>query len=277
MESLAPEPIMLAEGKLLSEAISSLNNPKAYCLVVVGADSRLRGLFTEESVLQKILGRAIRPEEKIGAFMDQDIHTIEERAPFAKAIDLMGQKRLKYLPVCSSKGYPVGVFSVRWLMGFIAGHFSRTGGSLETDSEQEKIWKEVVNLPISFVLTAHGRMNCAKSSPNQCLGDVEKLFRETRQQASLVFDNGHLIGLIRLQDLPFNVLCRDRSAEKMLVRDFMTKPPLKACENDSIISAIRKLSDSGLPCMVFDAEDETGVVSAGDIVSYIYNHIHDDE
>lgn len=279
VETLAHKPAVFPESAQLSEAVAGLQDPQAHCLLVTGGDGRLSGVFTEGTVLRKVVGRGVKPDARLSDFMDTDVFTVRTGDTFAHAMDLMAREKISYLPVCDAAGRPTGVFSIRWLMDFLADHFiHRAGeGAGRGKTAQEEIWDDVVRLPMSFVLTSRGALNGVGLSPGQSLAEVEALFRENNHQAALVFEEGRIKGLLQLRDIPFKVLHRDPKAERMPVRDFMTRAPETILEDEHILDAIRKFASSQILVLSFRSGAKDGLVTAKGVLAYIHDHIHEDE
>ncbi len=272
------KPFVVQAATPLGEAIATLQDPQAHCLLVADAGGTLRGVFTEEDVLNKILGRPLPAGLTVGDFTEKEAYSIGEEATVGEALDMMGEKRLKYLPVCNRKRHPVGVLSVRWLMDFIADAFPANGAiPSEPDGVLEKDLTTVIRLPMSFVLTSQGHLDCLKLSHDEAIAAASLRFKGADHGAALVFEDGTLAGLLRVRDIPFKVLHRDHSAEHLPVMDFMTKVPESVRESETLQAAIHKIAKTGILFLVYSAGENYGLVSARDIVAYIYSHIHDDE
>lgn len=264
----------MREREPLSDAIAQLQDSQAHCVVIVDDDGRLKGLFTEEIILEHVLHKGLPPQHPLGDLIDTEVYSINNTATVDKAIDLMGKERLKYLPVCDGDSKPTGILSVSWMIDFLA-ELPESDSKAASDLERDML--SVVKLPVSFLLTTCSKSDSLCVRGEDPVSKALKSFTGQSQGAGLVYTSGQLSGLLRVRDIPFQVMLRDPTAESLPVSDFMSRTPEKIGESQSIRSAIKAISKSRILFLIYDNGGKVGLVSARDIMTYIYRHIHDDE
>lgn len=282
---LMHQPVIISGGTSLEESITLLQDPLAHCLLITDDAGRLKGLFTEEMVLEKVMGCGTTGEEPVLSFIDTNFFSLKSTASIAQVIDVMGLRRLRYLPLLDDAGVPVGIFSIRGLVNYVASKISVVAGektTVEGSSEQafgssQAAIIEVLNLPINFALSSKGYRNVVRLSKDERVSSAVKRFKGTGHLAALVFDRGSLAGLFRIRDIPFKVLHRDSHTD-MKVSEIMTKMPESLDDQESLGSGINRMANTDVLFLHYQSsEDEHGLISGIGLISYLYEHIYEDE
>ncbi len=273
---IAQKPLILSVDTPIAVAVASVQDPQVHCLVIQEENGIVAGIFTEEDALNRVLGHDNPEHATVADFMEKDFISVSENSTISEAIDQMGQKRLHYLVICNDSQQATGILSIRCLVDFIAKVY-QDADVLTQESELEKALSTVVHLPMSFVLTAFGRLDCLRVSSHQAVSSVEELFSKKHANVALVYENNHLCGLLRTRDLPYKVLLRDPEVGRLPVSDFMGRIPESISEESEILEALKKMSNSMMLYLVFRSGEQLGVISSKNVFSYIYSHIHDDE
>jgi predicted transcriptional regulator len=284
IEGLMQRPITLSGKTRIDDAIAQLQDTQSHCLLILRDDGRLAGVFREEDVLNRILGMNLSGEEPVARFIDPEYFSLKVSANVTQVIDIMGQKGLRYVPLVDVQGFPIGIFSIRELIYYIAeqttnqnGRFSTTAkeGAAALGTSGEAIL-EVLNLPISFALSRFGFNNVIPMRTNESISRALKLFRGSSQLAALLFEEHQLCGLFRLRDLPFKVL-RSTNLEDQPVRVFMTDLPEVINESETIGSGLARMAKNRVLFLHYQMADHRyGLISGSGLISYLYDHIHDD-
>ncbi|MBI4388019.1 MAG: CBS domain-containing protein [Candidatus Omnitrophica bacterium] len=88
--------------------------------VVLSKNKKAVGVFTEDDVVTKILGQVVSWDRPVSEFMTKNWAALKMTDPVGAAIDLMGERRLYYIPLLNEKGELENVLSVRTLIRFLA-------------------------------------------------------------------------------------------------------------------------------------------------------------
>ncbi len=105
--------ILTIDGnRLLSDAITVFEKESVGALVVTFPDQPLAGMLSERDMVRALYakgGSAL--DEKISAYMNQNIITISPETTIVQAMEIMTEKRVRHLPVLQ-KGSLVGLVSI---------------------------------------------------------------------------------------------------------------------------------------------------------------------
>ena len=108
----------------LQEAVETLQREHIGCVLVVGVDGRLAGIFTERDLLNRVAGRHLDWEcERVGDYMTRDPETLQPDHRIAWALNLMSLGGYRHVPLIDEAGRPVGVVSIKDIVALIVDLF----------------------------------------------------------------------------------------------------------------------------------------------------------
>jgi CBS domain-containing protein len=111
LDALRPsEPVVVAPDEPLDSAIRRMHEAEADC-VLVAADGRLVGIFTDRDAVMKAAGRRLDAYD-VRDLMTPDPVVLRHDDPIAVAIHKMAVGGFRHIPVVDD-GRPTGVVSVR--------------------------------------------------------------------------------------------------------------------------------------------------------------------
>jgi signal-transduction protein with cAMP-binding, CBS, and nucleotidyltransferase domain len=116
------EPVCLRESATVQEAIERMLAHRQAGVLVVGADGRLAGIFTERDVLTRVAGQGRDPRHvTLGEVMTRDPEALRPGDRVAYAVHAMSVAGYRTVPLVDRSDKPVGVVTVsdviRWLAG----------------------------------------------------------------------------------------------------------------------------------------------------------------
>jgi len=88
--------------------------------IVLAKNQKAVGLFTEDDVILKILGKETDWSKPVSEFMTKNWVSLKMTDSLGQAIDLMGERRLYYIPLTDESSKLVNVISVRTIIRFLA-------------------------------------------------------------------------------------------------------------------------------------------------------------
>jgi len=92
--------------------------------VLVEAEGRLLGIFTERDILTKLVGTGYDPATvKVDGVMTRNPETLTPEDPIAFALHRMSVGGYRHLPLMDTAGRPVGILSVKDIVDYLAEHF----------------------------------------------------------------------------------------------------------------------------------------------------------
>lgn len=276
----------ILESTAVRDAIEQLQDPKAHCLMVVDKSGTLLGLFTEKDVVNKVIGHHVMGEEPVKDFLEPHDLNLNEEATIAEAIDMMGNRSLRYLALCDENNKPSGLFSIRELIHYIVDKTKTESGKIKAIDEGENASfggsqsaiMEVLNLPIEFALSRYGNANPVKLSTEDSMLEALKRISESGRRAALVYQEGKPQGLFRIRDVPFKFIFQDQGLKEVLVKEKMTTVPQVVKENDTIGIGMQKMVEHQSLFLKYQTvEGKDALMTAGGLITYLYSHIYDDE
>jgi CBS domain-containing protein len=106
--------ISVAPGATVLEAVWAMTADNGGSVLVIDKGTVLKGILTEHDLLTRVLAKGLDPKTtKVAAVMTQNPHTVEPEVKVAEAVLTMMEHGIGYLPVVSSVGKILGIFSVR--------------------------------------------------------------------------------------------------------------------------------------------------------------------
>ncbi len=116
------EPVCLGETATVQEAIERMLAHRQAGVLVIDADGRLAGIFTERDVLTRVAGLGRDPRQTaLGAVMTRDPAALGPGDRVAYAVHSMSVAGYRTVPLVDAERRPLGVVTVsdviRWLAG----------------------------------------------------------------------------------------------------------------------------------------------------------------
>lgn len=125
--------LLVDEHASVYEAVWLMRKHQQPC-VLVTHDGKLSGIFTEHDVLMKIVDTGINlARTAVSSYMTPDPVTLPVDARVAYALNKMVVDGFHRLPLIDSEGDPVGVVSMRNIIGYLSGFFPKNVLNLPPD------------------------------------------------------------------------------------------------------------------------------------------------
>jgi CBS domain-containing protein len=114
------EPVCLRETATVQEAIERMLSRRQAGVLIVDADGRLTGIFTERDVLTRVAGQGRDPRQTaLGTVMTRDPDALGPGDRVAYAVHSMSVAGYRTVPLVDAQRRPLGVVTVsdviRWL------------------------------------------------------------------------------------------------------------------------------------------------------------------
>jgi CBS domain-containing protein len=114
------EPVCLRETATVQEAIERMLSRRQAGVLIVDADGRLIGIFTERDVLTRVAGQGRDPRQTaLGTVMTRDPDALGPGDRVAYAVHSMSVAGYRTVPLVDAQRRPLGVVTVsdviRWL------------------------------------------------------------------------------------------------------------------------------------------------------------------
>jgi CBS domain-containing protein len=110
--------VSVAPGDAVQEAITRMLAANIGAVAVCDG-ARLVGIFTERDVLRLAGEQAVLAETRVGDVMTTDVVTVSGDVDILAAARLMGERRIRHLPVVEGENL-LGVVGIRDVLGALA-------------------------------------------------------------------------------------------------------------------------------------------------------------
>lgn len=107
------------------EAVDLMRRKRHGYVVVVDAQDRPIGMFTERVLVRLLLRGAAALEEPVSKHISPRAFIVRASEPIAKAIQMMRTHDWRFLCVVDDRGKAIGVTGQRGIMEYLAEHFPR--------------------------------------------------------------------------------------------------------------------------------------------------------
>lgn len=121
INTLSPgEPVCLRETTTVHDAVGRMLAAKQPGVLVITADGRLSGIFTERDLLTRVVGRDRDPRTTLlGTVMTRDPQALTPRDRVCYAVNQMSVAGYRTIPLVDEAGRPIGIVTVhdfiKWL------------------------------------------------------------------------------------------------------------------------------------------------------------------
>ena len=117
-----PPAVLVSPKTPLSQAIDLMKKGESGC-VLICEEQRLRGLFTERDLLNRVMGKGLPPNTPIERLMTPDPVTLSDDVFLVHVVDMMDDKGFRHIPLVSLSGEVKGLVSVSHIITYLAEHF----------------------------------------------------------------------------------------------------------------------------------------------------------
>lgn len=147
---MSPGIIVVEPGDGLTEIIKKLVYHNIGALPVVNEQGIVQGIITLRDLIA-LVGMSSNPlKVRVSEIMNTNITTISLEEPFIKAVQLMSQRRVRRLPVLSSKNKLMGVITNKDVLRYLV---ETTAYKKEEQEHIEDSASREFNIPIADLMT----------------------------------------------------------------------------------------------------------------------------
>ena len=119
------EAITVAPTSSVREAIMEMRQKRLGCAIVVDADDRPIGMFTETMLDRLLLEGSWQLDELIKVHMAEQVSCVKESDPIVLVLDALQSKDVRFVCVVDENGRVIGLTGQKGMMEYIAEHFPR--------------------------------------------------------------------------------------------------------------------------------------------------------
>lgn len=110
------QPTIVTSSSTVAEAAEAMSKNRTGACVIID-DGRLRGLFTERDLMNKVVAKGLAPASvKVIEVATTKLITATADMAEAQALRTMIEKHIRHLPIVDDKGVFVGMLSLRKLL-----------------------------------------------------------------------------------------------------------------------------------------------------------------
>ncbi len=107
------------------QAVAQMQRERLGCVVVVDADNRPIGKFTERLLIKLLTQTPAALDGPVKEQMASAWAWVETTDPIAKVIQYMDRDKLRFVIVIDEHGHPIGLTGQKGVLKYIADHFPR--------------------------------------------------------------------------------------------------------------------------------------------------------
>jgi CBS domain-containing protein len=124
---MPPDPVCLRETATVHDAVQAMLARRQAGVLVVDAEGRLVGIFTERDVLTRVVGRELDPRgTALRAVMTPNPEALTAEDRVAYAVYCMSVAGYRTVPLVDAEGRPVGVVTAGDVLRWLADLFPET-------------------------------------------------------------------------------------------------------------------------------------------------------
>lgn len=132
-------PITIEPQASALEAIALMQENRCGC-VLVCRSGKLKGIFTERDVLEDVVGQGVDPSKTpVRKLMTENPEYLRLTDSIAYALNLMSVGGFRHVPLVDNARVPVGVISVKDVIGYIVRFFPKSVMNLPTLPRQNYV------------------------------------------------------------------------------------------------------------------------------------------
>jgi CBS domain-containing protein len=136
-------PIAVAETATLEEAVATMQKQHIGCVLIVGEDGKLTGIFSERDLLNRVTGKtADLKKARVRDFMTPKPETLGPEDRIAWAMNRMHIGGYRHVPIVDRDGRPIGMLSIKDIVDFIVELFPAAVLNLPPDPVHESAGPE---------------------------------------------------------------------------------------------------------------------------------------
>ena len=133
----------------IEQVVTRMAERRSGCVLVMenwppsgAGGGRLSGIFTEGDFLTRVVSQGLDVTESIGRVMTRGATTVGQNDSVYKAIELMGERGYRHLPVIGENDQPVGVLSVKDIVHYLVEYFPAKVYNLPPTPDQSQPARE---------------------------------------------------------------------------------------------------------------------------------------
>jgi CBS domain-containing protein len=119
------QPATVERDATVADAVRAMRDARLGCVVVVDADNRPVGMFTEAMLRTLLVRSSAVVDEAITAHMAEQFPCVLASDPIELVLDAMEAKNVRFVPVVDDEGRLMGLTGQKGMMEYVAEHFPR--------------------------------------------------------------------------------------------------------------------------------------------------------
>ncbi|MCP4138065.1 MAG: CBS domain-containing protein [bacterium] len=128
------QPVPVSIDAPIETAVLKMKEMEIACIVVVDAESKLKGIVTIGDIMNSYVGSTLPGDEEIKSIMTADPATIPPTTTMEKAAEIFYSNKFRHLPVVDDEDRVLGVLTFHNLFDYMAEHMPAEILNLPPDS-----------------------------------------------------------------------------------------------------------------------------------------------
>jgi len=267
VKDLRPKkPLIVTTGDSILSVTKNLARNRRDAAIIVGTSGQLKGIITDTDITKRVVTKGIDvTSTPVADVMTPNPKFVHEGGSAMEAMMLMIENRFRHLPVANQEKV-VGTLDIAKCLNdaiskledsvsakpnatesMIKEALATTDGSNSADLEAfllpllRKSFATDSRVPLLRTITSSS--SCAIVSPETSVLDAAHVMAE-KQKATLVVDNGQLIGIFGFKDMMTRVVAAELDQQSTTVSMVMTPDPEFAEPDMTAVEALKMMHDN---------------------------------
>ena len=264
------KPLISSSNDSILEVTRMLASKRGDAALITSANGGLAGIITDTDITRRVVAKYIEPEStSISSVMTANPTCVAMSDSAMDALGTMVENHFRHLPVVDDNGGVVGLLDIAKCLNDAISKLERSESKKDGNAAADAV-KQVASLQgaggaqaaalqaLLGPLMAQAFGNAGGSptlrsllagkpativSPNTNLRDTGIKMAEARK-ASLVVENGRLVGIFGFKDMMSRAVAKGLSLEKTAVSEVMTPDPETVSPDITVLEALQLMHDN---------------------------------
>jgi CBS domain-containing protein len=117
------DPVIVSPHTSIAEVVEAMKTQRLGCAIVVDADSKPIGIFTESQLVRLLAESQSNFGSPVSQVMSHNWPTVKQNAPIVDVLKLMRKHNVRFIIVINEEGQLAGLTGQRSMLEYIADHF----------------------------------------------------------------------------------------------------------------------------------------------------------
>ncbi|KAL7556939.1 hypothetical protein ACA910_005291 [Epithemia clementina (nom. ined.)] len=284
-------PVLALTTESVLAVAQSLQKKRSAAALVVSPEGSLSGILTDVDFTRKVIAKDIDPTDTpVSIVMTPDPYCVKATDQALDALMTMVEKHVRHLPVLDGEGSVIGILDIAKCLNDAIEKLERSqksssstaedvvmqvvkqqGGSSEQTAALNALLGTLMAQAFGAAVPTLRKIIGGKAKtiipPHLTVREAGYIMAENGK-ASLIVENGELIGIFGFKDMMTRVIAKELSLDDTEVQDVMTSSPETVTPDITALEALQMMHDNNFLTLPVCEHDGTvlGVVDVMDVM-----------